>query len=466
MRDVDLPFLDDRSAGGQHSDVLPAATEPASSAGRRALLAVLPDPRTVGARDGVEDAVRGWMRQVRAERTRARADLQTLLRLAPQRRAGRVRSARSRFRSRAFAELLVDEVRRRCRLDPAEAVRLADLVPLVVLWIPGPAEQRWSGGLELAAAAWRANALRIAGELRRADRSFAALRAEQPPGFLEDRWLAAEVASLEASLRIDQERWDSARRLLAEADALYRSLGADVDLAKVAVKRGIVEQWAGDPSTAVTCFRRALARLDPDEETHLFLCALSNLSLALCDAERHAEAERLLADHETVYRQRRDGWSRPLEAWLRGRIAAGVGRPVAAESHLCAARDEYLATGDAFRAGLVSFDLAILYLEQGRSEEVREVARSMQRIFAAEGLAARAFAAFSLFQRAVAAETVTVAAVRAWRRQIAAEARPGAERMTSSRTEAPHLLEHLAELADLLAVARPVAGALGRSARS
>lgn len=461
MRDVDLPFLDARPAGEPSAAELPAqlldpqgirtacrptrvvgagrteAPEVSSASVGPAFFPALPDPRTVGTRDGLEDAVRGWMRQVRAERARARADLRTLLRLAPQRRADRVRAARSRFRSRAFAELLVDEVRHRCRLDPAEAVRLADLVPLVVLWIPGAAEQRWSRELALVAAAWRANALRIAGELRRADRAFAALRVEQAPDILEDRWLAAEVASLEASLRIDQQRWDSARRLLAEADALYRSQGADLDLAKVAVKRGIVEQWAGDPSTAVTCFRRALARLEPDEEPHLFLCALSNLSLALCDAERHAEAERLLADHESVYRQRRDGWSRPLEAWLRGRIAAGVGRPAAAESHLCAARDAYLASGDAFRAGLLSFDLAILFLEQGRSDEVREVARSMQRIFASQGLASRAFAALSLFQRAVAADTVTVAAARAWRRQIAAEAHPAARRTIPSRSQGP-----------------------------
>lgn len=383
-----------------------------------ALRAALPDPRYVGALDKLEAEAVEWARRVRAEKKRARADLRLLRRLPAGERAERIRTARSRFRSRAFAELLLAEARRLCRSEPAEAADLAELVPLALLWLPGAEGQPWALALKLRAAAWQANALRVGGSIRRADRLFSALRSELARRPCDDPSVEAEAASLEASLRYDQGRWNDARELLQRADTLYRLQGDAREVAKVAIQRGLVEQQEGDLGEAAACYREALGQVGPEEDAYLFLCGVFNLVLVLCDEARFREAERLLDAHHAVYRSLEDAWCRPLERWRRGRIAAGLGRPQEAEASFLAAREEYVQAGDGVEAALVSLDLALLYLEQARTSELKQVARMMQDFFAAEGLAEGALAALALFQQAVAAETVTAAAIRTWRQQI------------------------------------------------
>lgn len=382
------------------------------------LRAALPDPRYVGALDKLEIEARDWARRVRAEKKRARADLRSLRRLPAAERAERIRTARTRFRSRAFAELLLEDARRLTRTEPDEAAALADLVPLAVLWIPGAQGLDWARTIELRAAACRANALRVGGHIRDADRAFALLRADVARSPVEDPAVLAEVASLEASLRMNRQEWSEARELLRQAELFYRLEGDFDGIAKVALKRGIVERWSGELADAVRIYRRALDHLDPAESPHLFLCALSNLSLALCDDGRFHEAEALLAEHEAIYRRHGDAWSRPLELWMIAQIAAGLGRTEKAEGQFLEVRKHYVEVADGFHAALVSFDLAALYLEQGRTEELRRVAQVMRDLFSAEGLADHALTALALFQQAVAAETVTVAAIRGWRRQL------------------------------------------------
>lgn len=395
--------------------------EPASAApvcDIAGLRAALPDPRYVGALDKLDAEAADWARRVRAEKKRARADLRLLRRLAPEERAERIRTARSRFRSRAFGELLLAEARRLCRSEPSEAASLAELVPLVLLWLPGAEGQPWARELTLRAVAWQANALRVAGQIRRADRLFAALREEMARRPLEDPSVDAEAASLEASLRYDQGRWSEARELLGRAEAVYRMEGDTREMAKVAIQRGLVEQQEGKLGEAAVCYRDAIAEVGPEEDAHLFLVGVFNLVLVLCDEARFREAERLIDEHEAVYRSQEDAWWRPLERFLRGRIAAGLGRADEAEAAFLEARDQYVQAGDGFEAALVSLDLAHLYVEQGRTAELKQVSRLMQDLFAAEGLADRALAALALFQQAVAAETVTTAAIRTWRRQV------------------------------------------------
>jgi tetratricopeptide (TPR) repeat protein len=391
------------------------------------LRAALPDPRFVGALDKLEAEAADWARRVRAEKKRARADLRLLRRLPPEERAERIRTARSRFRSRAFAELLLAEARRLCRNEPAEAANLAELVPVALLWLPGAEGQPWARELEVRAAAWQANALRVAGRIRRADTLFAALRVDVARQPLKDPAIEAEAASLEASLRCDQGRLNEARDLLRRADTLFRLEHDAKAVARVAIKRGVVEQQEGDLPEAAACYREALAQVGPAEDAYLFLSSVFNLVLVLSDEGRYGEAEQLLDTHQGVYRGLEDAWWRPLERWRRGRIAAGLGRADEAEAAFLEARSEYAQAGDGIEAALVSLDLALLYLEQGRTAELKQVARLMQDLFAAEGLGDRALAALALFQQAVAAETVTVAAIRTWRRQIERTGRVGSE---------------------------------------
>jgi len=57
---------------------------------------------------------------------------------------------------------------------------------------------------------------------------------------------------------------------------------------------------------------------------------------------------------------------------------------------------------------LVSLELAVLYLEDGRTTEVQLLARQMAPIFQAQGVHGEALAALKLFREAAEHEAVTV----------------------------------------------------------
>ena len=395
------PVLPDRAAPAQEDRSVPS----------------LPDPRFVGVLDRIQDNASEWTKRVRREQRRARADLQELRGLRPAARVQRVEQARSRFRSRSLAELLVEESRRVVREDPAEAQSFASLAQLVLLWTPGAIDQEWAQELGVKASAWGANALRVAGELRAADRRFQSIRARLAREALGSESLHAEICSLEASLRIDQGKLQESRDLLSQAAYLYEAAGDRQAIGRVLMKRAIVEGRDDELDAAAATQRRALTFLDRAQDPHLYLQATINLALYLNALERNEEAEALLVEHEGALRDHQMWRDSRLET-LRGRLALARQDSTAAEELFLSARAGCLARHDALRAAVASFDLALLYLSQGRTGELRQMARLMGQVFESEDLHEEAMATVVLFQQAVAAESVTLEALRAWRRQL------------------------------------------------
>jgi tetratricopeptide (TPR) repeat protein len=380
----------------------------------------LTDPLFVGVFDGAFDRTHGdvtaWAIRVRRERRKARADVRELLRVPAELRLKKIERAQTRYRSRAVAELLLEESRRLVRQQPAEARSLASLVASVLLWTPGAGAQDWARDLLVRAQAWVANTLRVEHELRAADRAFAVLRARMARDVVGEA-VHAEVASLEASLRLDQGRYAEARRLLDEAITFHRADGDREATAKVLVQRAMVEYNLGDLATAVVVQREALHLLEGQENHNLFLAAILNLGIFMVDAGKAGDASDLLSVQCTALRQG-GVWEWPEAKVLRGRVAFALGDLGGAERLFLAARAELIGRRDAVRAAVASLDLAVLYLAQGKTAELRRMARLMGTIFDSAELESEALAAVVLFQKAVAAESVTEAAIRAWRRQL------------------------------------------------
>lgn len=88
----------------------------------------------------------------------AREDLNRLLRLPQGDWKRRVERARTRFRSRAFAQLVLRECQQRLGSEPSEAAALAELVPVALHWATEDRNLPWAE--ELVA---RSKALRRAG---------------------------------------------------------------------------------------------------------------------------------------------------------------------------------------------------------------------------------------------------------------------------------------------------------------
>ena len=408
-----LAVLRDREPAAGGTDGLPAAGEVAVPGA-----APVPDARYCPAFDEVERTAVAWAERARREAVQARRDLAALLRLPAEARRDRIVRARTRFRSRGLAEALLAEARRRSAQEPEEAEGLASLVPVALRRVADPAGREWAAILTFRAQALGANALRLAGRLRESEQAFGELRGALASGGIEDPSLLAEVCSLEASLQIARGRLPAARELIRDAARLYRRVGEREGLVKVLVQRGMLERQDDHPAAAVASHAKALAMAQEDDLPNLAATAAGNLALALCDLERFGEAEDVLERHGTLLRCHSDPRSRPLVRNIRGRVAWGLGRRREAEELLLGARDELVAQRRPLHAGVAALDLAVLYLEEGRTAEVQETARLLAGLFAAEDVDPMVVASLMVLQAAAAAERITLESIRTLQRRL------------------------------------------------
>lgn len=398
---------------------------------RRALEAVQGTPVALAARPGARPAAAADPEQYMAaidaagqrvaerlgaaeeERRRARRDLAALRALPPEERAPRIGAARTRFRSRALAELLLEASRETARQDPAEAIALADLVPIVLDRVTCPIERATAPSLVVLALARRANALRVAGELPAADRVFAEVRERLAARNLDDPALHAEVCSLEASLRRDQRRPDAAESLIDRSILLARLGHDERALAKALIQRADLLGERQELAVARASLREAMTLLDENEDRHLVACAVGTLALIECERGAFIEAERIVERHRSLLvGDGGDAWWTMRVLTLEGRIALGLGRHQEAEERLLRAYRLSVEEGSELDAALGLLELAVLYVEQGRTAEVRRIAQQVQPAFASLDVRLEATAALVLFQQAAAAERVTVETIR------------------------------------------------------
>ena len=366
------------------------------------------EPRYAAAFDAAADRARERARLVEEERKRARKDLRVLLDLPVEERESKIINARTRFRSRALAELLLEECRQLTRLDPEEAASLAALARTVVLWTPGALAHPWAEVIQARSLALTANAVRVGGDLKAADALFVDVRRFLAKNALGDCDLHAEVCSLEASLRLDQRRLDEAEAQLDRAVLLYRQSSNGVGLAKSLIKRGDVQRTQERYAEGIESLREVLALINPEDDRHLYLCAVSNLALCLCETGDYTEARQLVNANARHYGGSDDPWTRWRRLWLDGRIALGLEELETAEATLAEARNGFVGNGNGYTAALVSLDLAMVYVRQGKSGELKRLARLMGPIFEAQDVHREAVAALILFQKAAAAEKVTL----------------------------------------------------------
>jgi hypothetical protein len=133
---------------------------------------------------------------------------------------------------------------------------------------------------------------------------------------------------------------------------------------------------------------------------------------SLCSVERAAEAEGLLGDLRTLTTQIGNGLDGLRLRWLEARIAAGVRRTAEAIEALSHVRAAFAEKKYRYDEALASMELAALYLEQGRTADVKRLVFQMAPVFRDKGVHEEARKALDLFRRAVDLETVSVELVR------------------------------------------------------
>ena len=384
------------------------------------LLAVCPRCREVG----------GWLLELHqanalppvfgpidAALARSRAEaprlLAELLPLDPEERLARIH-ADQHFVSWGLCELLIGRSRQSAPEQPFEALHLADFAVHMADRISesGLFEERWVYQLRSLAWAAHGNALRVQGDLSAAERSF-----DMADSWWEAGTVDAEDAlgyqpvllSLKAPLRTAQRRFPEALKLFDDAVELYlHGEHRDPHLAGrslVAKAGALIEQ--GDTESAIQSLKKANGLIDPKREPRLLLCLRHNLADNLSKAGQFQEAAALLPDLKELAATHGSTLDRLRLEWVEGRTAAGLGDHERARRLLSKVRQTFLSEGNPFDAALAALDLAISYLEEGKTAEVRELADEMVRVFRDLDVAREPMAALLLFQEAARRETAT-----------------------------------------------------------
>ena len=329
--------------------------------------------------------------------------------LTPTARGKKVKLARSGFRTPAQVEAFFAEAATLLRSDPRQAIDWLDLAEEVVFWLPG---RRYSPGvvaaLGLRAAALRANALRVAGDLRAADELFRRLRFDRRRAVVAEVEVRAELASLEASLRQTQRRFDEAEWLLAWAVSLYRAAGDGEGTAKTLIQQGVGRFHRGEPAAALPFLREAGGLVDAEQAPRRYLEVQHNLAICLCQLGEHQEAAAIVDANRPRYARFPDSWTQLLLRWLEARLARAGGGSDAAERDFLEVRNGYLAQRLPYDVALVTLDLAELYVEEGRTAEVKQLTEKSISVFADQEVDAKVEHALRLFHKAVVAERVSL----------------------------------------------------------
>jgi tetratricopeptide (TPR) repeat protein len=339
------------------------------------------------------------------EMRRAERDLQEILSLPAAERAARIERSRTRFRSPALVRLLLEASRRSIPGRPGEARELAELARKVANRNPRMAEYF---DLYTLSTALLANACRASGDLQGASQAFEIVRRIMSEHGVTDLEVVARVDDLMGSLRKDQRRLAEAERLLKRAVLLFGLRRVPDDAARALIKLADFYWVQGNLDQGIDTARSALGLLGPGSDLLLHVAGHYNLTFYLLKAGRHEEAAGQLEADQALYAQVREPWLELRLTWLQGDIAAARGDFARAEQAYLDTRSVCIGQGIGYDAAMVSLDLAVLYLKEGRMADVQRVAEEMLPIFQAQDVHREALAALQLFQEAARQQELTI----------------------------------------------------------
>lgn len=310
----------------------------------------------------------------------------------------------ARFHTWGVFELLVERSLEVTIQDPAHGETLGLLALRVSDRLDG-ARYGAERIADLRARVWAyiGNASRMRSDFTAAERAFQAARPILKQG-TGDPLERAILLDLRASLRRDQRRFEESIRILGRAVAIFRDAGERHRAGRSLVNLATVHNHAGDPAAGIPLLYQALELIDPEREPRLLLCARHNLVDYHAELGRFAEAQKLYREARPLYRSFNEPWVQNRRSWVRGKIARGLGQAKQAETRFLAARDGFVKEGIPYDTALVSLELALLYAEQGRTEELKRLAADLVPIFTSRHIHREALAALTFLRQAVEAE--------------------------------------------------------------
>ena len=206
-------------------------------------------------------------------------------------------------------------------------------------------------------------------------------------------------------------QFEPADRLLGQVAGIYRRVG-DAHLAgRALIARGIYAGYRNEPAEALRLLRDGLARIDGEREPVLLLAARHGVVWWTAELGRYREARRLLFAARPLYAADRNEMNQLRLRWLEGKIAGGLGDLAPAEETLGEVRRAFDRLDLPYKKALVTLDLAVVLLRQGKARQVFAVIDETVRTFQRLSIDREALAGLIVLHQAAEVATLTVAAV-------------------------------------------------------
>jgi len=253
------------------------------------------------------------------------------------------------------------------------------------------------------------NAYRVRSEFPRSLTAFRTARELLTRG-TGDETVRAQISTLEASLLIDQGRFEEAVEMLDRARNRIGRLAETQLEAKLLVKKGVALSYF-DPAQAIDVQKEALQLIDASENPRLALCAKQGLISSLNATGRSEEALVRLRQTRSLFDQFSDSWSQLHYRWTEARITFDLGQDSEAEVAFRSLWQEALDLDLHLETALIVLDLMEVEIALGQYQQAAAIGSRLAEQFEAWGVHRRAMQAWQLLAEAARQETATRAMV-------------------------------------------------------
>jgi transcriptional regulator with XRE-family HTH domain len=285
--------------------------------------------------------------------------------------------------------------------DPKLALNLAKVGLQAAEACPG------SGSPRLQGYAWAfvGNALRVSNDLRGGDVAFAKtwrrwVEGEEGCNLPLAEW---RLLDLEASLRRDQRRSSEAMSLLARASAQAPRQAQG----RILIKLALVLDQIGEHSQVLETLHLAEPLIDVLAEPRLRWILRCIEAASLLALDRAKEAHALLPEIQRLVDELGNHPDLLRTLWIRGRVNCMLGRLDDARASLEQVLAAFSEARLAYDAALAGLDLALVQLQRGELQRVRDLAEEMVWVFNDPDFAQEGLAALRIFWEAARQERAT-----------------------------------------------------------
>ena len=335
--------------------------------------------------------------------------LQELMSHSPEQRVILVENS-ERFKSVELCQLALDRGFEMGAQNPNQSLELTSTAVVIAESLrEGDFSSGLVGGLRAKAYAFKGNACRIGSDLVGASKALD--RALELAAELSDPSAKATALAFQGSLYAELLNFPCASEALGRSIAIYRDVGDTLEAVRTSIVMANHITTSGKAESAVESLKEILVETDELGIPRLSLAVRHNLAFSLIACGRSQEAMEHFPTIKRLHKRLSNAVDLTRFKWLEGQIAVDSDRLIDAEEAFLEVKRFFVDKGMAHDVALVSLDLALVYLRQGRLGELKALASEMLTIFSSLKIHQETLAALAFCRKALEVETMTVAFV-------------------------------------------------------